>query len=120
MNWLLRRLLALWVRFTVRPEDAVARLHGRTNPICYVLERRSITDLAVLQNASVKLKLARPQKRLVNQSRELRSYFYLTQPSGFWDERLDRRPPQPLVQLVRTLRLHPDIDVDLVPVAVYW
>jgi glycerol-3-phosphate O-acyltransferase len=120
MNWFLRRLLALWVRFTVRPEDAVARLHGRTNPVCYVLERRSVTDLAVLQNATGKLKLPRPQKRLVKQSRELRSFFYLTQPLGFWDERLDRRPPQPLVQLARTLRLHADIDVDVVPVSVYW
>src|SRR5882672_1937836 len=116
MNWFLRRLLGLWVRFTVRPEDAVARLHGRTNPICYVLERRDITDLAVLQNAAVSLKLARPQKRLVKQSRELRSFFYLTQPRGFWDERLDRRPPQALVQLARTLRANPEIDVDLVPV----
>jgi glycerol-3-phosphate O-acyltransferase len=120
MNWFLRRLLALWVRFTVRPEDAAARLRSHTNPVCYVLERRSVTDLAVLQNATVKLKLPRPQKRLVKQSRELRSFFYLTQPLGFWDERIDRRPPQSLVQLVRTLRVHPDIDVDLVPVAVYW
>ena len=46
------------MRFTVRPEDAVARLHGRTNPICYVLERRSVTDLAVLQNACVTLQAA--------------------------------------------------------------
>jgi glycerol-3-phosphate O-acyltransferase len=120
MNWFLRRLLALWVRFTVRPEDAVARLRGHQNPLCYVLERRSVTDLAVVQNATVKLKLPRPQKRLVTQSRELRSFFYLTQPLGFWDERIDRRPPQALVQLVRTLRVHPDIDVDIVPVAVYW
>jgi glycerol-3-phosphate O-acyltransferase len=119
-NWLLRRLLAPWVRFTVRPEDAVARLHGRTNPICYVLERRSVTDLAVLQNACVRLKLPRPQKRLVAQSREVRSFFYLTQPLGIWDERIDRRPPAPLAQLAHTLRAHPDIDVDLVPVAVYW
>jgi glycerol-3-phosphate O-acyltransferase len=116
----LRRLLALWVRFTVRPDDAVARLHGRTNPICYVLERRDITDLAVLQNAVVKLKLPRPQKRLVSQSHEVRSFFYLTQPLGFWDQRLDRRPPQALVQLAHTLRAHPEIDVDLVPVFVFW
>src|SRR5262245_31925224 len=120
INWLLRRLLALWVRFTVRPEDAVARLHGTTRPVCYVLERRSVTDLAVLQNACVKLKVSRPQKRLVAESRDLRSFFYLTQPLGFWDERLDRRPPAPLVQLVRTLGAHPNVDVDLVTVAVYW
>ena len=120
MNWLLRRLLALWVRFTVRPEDAVARVSGRTNPVCYVLERRDITDLAVLQNAAVKLKLPRPQKRLVKQSRDLRSFFYLTQPLGFWDQRLDRRAPPPLVQLVRTMRANPEIDVDLIPVFIFW
>jgi len=119
-NWLLRRLLALWVRFRVHPDDAAARLHDRVNPICYVLERRSVTDLAVLQNASVSLKLPRPQKRVVPQSRELRSFFYLTRPLGFWDERIDRRPPPALVQMVRTLRVHPDVDIDLVPVAVYW
>ena len=72
MNWLLRRLLALWVRFKVRPDDAASRLQQRNNPLCYVLETRSATDLAVLQNASVRLKLPRPGKRLAAQSKELR------------------------------------------------
>ncbi len=120
VNWLLRRLLALWVRFVVRPEDVVARLHGRSSPLCYVLERRSITDLVVLQNACVAFKLPRPKKRLTAQLRELRSFFYLAQSRGFWNERLDRRPPPALVQMVRALRAHPPLDVDLVPVAVYW
>jgi glycerol-3-phosphate O-acyltransferase len=120
MYFLFRRLLALWVRYTVRPEDAGARLHGRSNPLCYVLERRSVTDLAILQNACVRLKLARPQKRLMSQARELRSFFYLSRPRGFWDERIDRRPPPELLTMIEALRAHPDADVDLVPVAVYW
>jgi glycerol-3-phosphate O-acyltransferase len=117
---LLRRLLALWVRYTVRPDDTAARLRGHANPVCYVLERRSVTDLAVLQNASVALKLPRPQKRLLQLSRELRSFFYLARPLGFWGQRMDRRPPAALMEIVRTLRQHPELDVDLVPVAVYW
>jgi len=120
MNWLLRRLLALWVRFRARPEDAVARLHARTNPICYVLETRSAADLAILQNACVQLRLARPAKRLVAESKELRSFFYLSRPRGFWGERLDRRPPPQLRQIIEVLRAHPQKDIDLVPVAVYW
>src|SRR5262245_32441952 len=120
MDWLLRRLLALWVRFTIRPEDAAGRLRGRNNPVCYVLERRSITDLAVLQNACGRLRIARPQKRLLPRSRDSRSFFYLSRPRGFWDERLDRRPPEPLVQMIAALRAHPNLDIDLVPVAVYW
>ena len=119
-HWLLRRLLALWVRYTVRPEDAIASLHRRNNPVCYVLERRDVTDLVVLQNACAKHKLPRPQKRLAKESRDLQSCFYLTRPRGFWDERTDRRTPQELVQMVRMLRLNPDVDIDLVPVAVYW
>ncbi len=111
-HWLLRRLLALWVRYTVRPEDTLASVQKRDHPVCYVLERRDVTDLAVLQNACVKLKLPRPQKRLVKESRDLLSCFYLTRPLGFWDQRIDRRPPPELVQMVRTLRLHPELDID--------
>jgi glycerol-3-phosphate O-acyltransferase len=120
MYFLFRRLLALWVRYTLRPDDAVARLHARANPLCYVLERRSVTDLAVLQNACVTFKLARPQKRLLAEVKDLRSYFYLSRPLGFLDERIDRRPPPELVAMIEALRAHPERDVDLVPVAVFW
>ena len=59
MQGVLRRVLALWVRATLRPEDAAARLAGRTVPVCYVLERRSPSDLAVLQNVCVRERLPR-------------------------------------------------------------
>ena len=110
----------MWVRFRIQPDDAAARLHGRANPICYVLERRSFTDLAMLQTASVRLRIPRPKKRLLPQNADLRSSFYLSRLRGVWDERLDRRPPRELVQMIGTLRAHPDLDIDLVPVAVYW
>ena len=115
MNWLLRRLLALWVRFKARPDAVVARLHARSNPVCYVLEQRSMTDLAVLQDACVQLKLARPRKRLIGGSKDLRSFFYLSRPRGFWGERLDRRPPPQLQQMIEALRASPQLDIDLVP-----
>jgi glycerol-3-phosphate O-acyltransferase len=116
MNWVLRLL----VRYKVRPDDVVARLHARNNPLCYVLEQRSGVDLAVLQDACVRLKLPRPRKRLIEKAKDLRSFFYLSQPRGFWDERLDRRPPPPLRQMIEALRADPHMDIDLVPVAVYW
>src|SRR5882724_4472800 len=120
MNWLLRRLLALWVRFKVRPDDAVSHVRDRDKPVCYVLEGRSVTDLAVLQNACVKVKLPRPQKRLLTRAKDLRSFFYLSRPRGFWDERIDRRPPPQLQEMIAALASDPQIDVELVPVAVYW
>lgn len=120
MNWLLRRLLALWVQFRVRPENAAAQLQGRNHPLCYVLERRSVTDLAVLQAACLALKLPRPNRRLGGGLRELRSFFYLTQPRSFWSTRPAARPPPQLAEMLRVLRADPEADFDLVPVAVYW
>ncbi len=120
MNWLLHRVLTLWVRYRILPEDIPARLQGRAAAVCYVLERRSVTDLAVLQRACVRLKLPRPRKRLLGESSDLRSYFYLSRPRGFWDERLDRRPPPQLEQMLAALDADPSLEIELVPVAVYW
>ena len=121
MQGLLRRILALWVRATVRPEDAAARLRGRTVPVCYVLERASASDLAVLQNVCVRERLPRPGRRLLShQLRGARSSFALTRSVGFWRRRDDRRPPELLVNLIDALRTDPSLDVSLVPAAVYW
>lgn len=120
MKWLLHRLLALWVRFKVVPEDAASRLHGRNRPVCYVLERRSATDFAVLQLVCARLKLPRPRRRLPGHGGNLNSCLYLSRLRGFWTERLDRRPPQQVEQLLRLLDAHPQLDVDMVPVTVYW
>jgi glycerol-3-phosphate O-acyltransferase len=120
MDWLLRRLLALWVRYKVRPDDAVAHVRERDKPVCYVLERHSVTDLVVLQSACVRLKLPRPRKRLIPRANDLRSFFYLSRLRGFWGERIDRRPPIQLQQMIAALVADPELDIDLVPVAVYW
>jgi glycerol-3-phosphate O-acyltransferase len=121
MLGLLRRVLALWVRATLRPEDALARLAGCTGPICYVLERRSPSDLAVLQNVCLRERLPRPGRRLLAQQlRNVRSWFALTKSVGLWRTRVDRRPPEQLLALIEALRRDPSLDVSLVPAAVYW
>ena len=113
MSWLLRRILALWVRFTVLPQDAVARLQAPVRPRCYVLEHRSSTDYAVLQSACARLQLPSPRKRLLPQADF--SWFHL----GAGD-RGNRRPTPQLARLIDLLRADPGLDVELVPVAVYW
>src|SRR5262252_557381 len=120
MNWLLRRVLALWVRFKVLPEDAAAQLRERPRPLCYVLEQRSSADLAVLQQACTELRIPRPARPLGGGTHELRSYFWLTQSRGLFGRRLDRRPPRQLAQMIAALRADPGADFDLVPAAVYW
>ncbi len=118
---MLSRVLALWVRATLRPEDAAGRLSGRTVPTCYVLEHRSRSDLAVLQQLCVRERLPRPGRRLLaRQLRGVRSSFALTRTVGFWRKRVDRRPPELLRGLIEALRTDPALDVSLVPAAVYW
>src|ERR1700733_5960620 len=102
MQGVLSRVLALWVRATLRPEDAAARIGGRTTPVCYVLEQRSRVDLAVLQSVCVRERLPRPGRRLLSQRlRRRRSSFALARTVGFWRSRLRRRPPPPVLSLFR-------------------
>src|SRR5579863_3884268 len=118
MNGLLRRLLMLWVRFKVRPENAAELVRGCAHPLCYVLEWRSISDLAVLQAACQRLQLPRPARSRA--APRALSYFYLTRPRSFWSLRPDRRPPPQLQQMIRVLRADPAADFCLVPVSIYW
>ena len=121
MQGVLSQVLALWVRATLRPEDAAARLGGRTVPVCYVLERRSRVDFAVLQSVSIRERLPRPGRRLLAQRlRKRRSSFALARTVGLWRTRLDRRPPELLLTLIEALRADPSLDVSLVPAGVYW
>jgi glycerol-3-phosphate O-acyltransferase len=98
-HWVVRKLLGRWVRVTIRPEDAAANIAARPRPVCYVLERESQTDLAVLSIVCGKLKLPSPDK----------AHFALA-----------ARTPRFLAQIIAAAAADPRIDADLVPVALYW
>ncbi len=121
MDSLLARLVALWTRSRLEPADIGARLRDSPVPVCYVLERRSAVDLAVLRTLCAKLRLPRPRRRLLAApaSAGLAS-FALERPVGFWRTRLDRRVPRQLAVLIDALRADPALDVALVPAGIYW
>jgi glycerol-3-phosphate O-acyltransferase len=119
-RWSVRKILGLWVRVTIKPEDAVAAVAARPRPVCYVLERESLTDLAVLNNVCAEHNLPRPTRRLMmGGKRADRAYFELTRPSLF-SRRNAARAPRYLVQLIDAAAAHGEFDVDLVPVAIFW
>jgi glycerol-3-phosphate O-acyltransferase len=121
VNSLLRRILGLWVRIDMRPEDAAQRLTASPLPVCYVIERRSVLDLAALQMLCKRANLPRPARRLLGEGRgAVRSFFAVYRTRSFWDGRIDRRPPEELQRLLERLQREPAFDVSLVPVAVYW
>jgi glycerol-3-phosphate O-acyltransferase len=98
-HWFVRKLIGRWVRVTVKPDDAAAMIGARPRPVCYVLERESQTDLAVLGMVCAKLGLPIPEKACFE---------------------LGTRTPRHLVQLVAAAAADPKIDVDFLPVAIFW
>ena len=121
MNNRLSQILAPWVRVSLHPADIGARLGSSDAPVCYVLGRRSASDFAVLQQVCQRERLPRPNGRLLPQlPGERRAWFALTRRVGLWRTRLDRRPPELLLQLIEVLRSDPALDVQLVPAAAYW
>ncbi len=118
-HWGVRKTLGLWVRATIKPDDAAATIGAR--PTCYVLERESRTDLAVLSVVSAKLGLPRPERRLpLGERRAEKAYFELMRPAGLFTTRHAVRAPRYLVQLIAAAAADPQLDVDLVPVAIFW
>jgi glycerol-3-phosphate O-acyltransferase len=120
-HWGVRKILGLWVRVTIKPDDAAAEIAARPRPVCYVLERESQTDLAVLSLVCARLGLPRPERRLLMGGRRAdRAYFELIRPAGLFTTRSAVSAPRYLVQLVAAAAAHSDLDVDLLPVAIFW
>ena len=108
------------MRATIKPDDAAVAIAARPRPVCYVLERESQTDLAVLSNVCTRLNLPRPERRLLIGGRRAdRAHVELIRPAGVFTRRA-LRAPRSLVQLVAAAAAHPQFDIDLVPVAIFW
>ncbi len=120
-HWVVRKTLGVWLKVTIKPSDAAAKIAAQPRPVCYVLERESLADLAVLNDSCGRLRLPRPTRRLLIGGRRAdRAHFELERRVGFFGMRTDRRPPRYLADLVAAAAAEPDFDVDLIPVAVFW
>ena len=116
-----RKFLGLWVRVTIKPEDAVAAIAARPRPVCYVLERDSQSDLAVLSAVCAQHNLPRPERRLMmGERRAERAYFELLRRPGLWRRQNAARAPRHLVQMISAAANRSQFDLDLVPVAIFW
>ena len=116
---LLRGPISLWARPHVLPEDLKQRYAQHPRPVCYVLERRSVADLVVLEKVAQANGLPDPMQAL-KPPLPSRSGFFLERTAGFWGDRIDRRIPGTLRELVSALTIDATLDVDLVPVSIFW
>jgi glycerol-3-phosphate O-acyltransferase len=120
-RWSVRKTLSSLVKATIKPEAAVAAMAAATRPVCYVLERESHADLAVLDNACVQMNLPRPERRLAVGDRGTQTaYFELLRRTPRFSSRSHLRAPRYLVELVEAAAADPGFDIALVPVSIFW
>ena len=120
-RWSVRKILGSWVKCTIKPESAAAAIAACSRPVCYVLERESHTDLAVLDNACVQLNLPRPERRLAAGDRGAQTaYFEFLRRTSRFGARRHSRDSRHLVDLVEAAAANPRFDIDLVPVSIFW
>jgi glycerol-3-phosphate O-acyltransferase len=120
-HWTVRKILGLWVRVTIKPDDAAAEIVARPRSVCYVLERESQTDFAVLSMVCNQLRLPRLERRLlIGDRRADKAYFELIRPAGLFTTRQALSAPRYLLQLIAAAAADPAVDIDLVPVAIFW
>jgi len=124
--WLsiLRKIITLWARPRVLPEEIKRTLKRSSTPVCYVLETWGVADMVVLQQACIALDLPRTSAPVVVGEGERRlsdrSLVCLERRTGFLGNRVDRRVPEQIRAFVDAINADPTLDVEFVPVNVFW
>jgi glycerol-3-phosphate O-acyltransferase len=125
-----RRLVALWVRPSVLPEDPKSRIAtGRR--VVYALEKRSVVDLAVLEHVCRERGLPDPHRPIRGAATDgpssttvaelvPDSLVFLVRRTGFFGQRIDRRMPEALRALTSAAAADLAFDADIVPVSLFW
>jgi glycerol-3-phosphate O-acyltransferase len=121
LMFLLRGPVRLFVRPSVAPQGVRARIGGRSRLTLYVQEKRSVSDALAIEIACRAQGLRHPEKRLRSGDFSLtRSMVALERRRGLLRTRPDRRLPRGLSLAVAAVSARADLDIDVVPVAVYW
>ncbi len=116
---IVRRFVALWVRPAVLPDDVAARLpDGR--PVVYVLEKRSMVDMAVLEYVCRQFGLPPPLVPFGPEPSLPVSTIFLERRAGFLGLRVDRRLPDSLASLSQYALQHEEFDAVLEPVSLFF
>ena len=119
---LARRLLYLWVRTTVFPQNSQELGLDPAKPVCYVLQDRHLSNLLVLFAESRQAGLPRAEAAMTISGQRLPcSFFFLNRDRSLAGRARDGSVHSPLlVSLIRQAVADPEVDVQLVPVVILW
>lgn len=121
--WWLRALGSViepWLRIQRQPADAPGMLDPAL-PVCYVTERYGLSDTLILQQACHEADLPEPLRPLILADlHKNRTMFALARRDGWlFRRRRARTHSETLAQLLDTLRVHQELDLQLVPVSIF-
>ena len=116
-----RRLLYIWVRSETINQSAFTLKLDRSKPVFYVLQRASLSDLAVLDHECSKAGLPRPVTDVsVGDHIEPAAFIFLSPAASWFGRRARAVTPEPLVRLVGALEQNAVDNAQIVPVSVFW
>jgi glycerol-3-phosphate O-acyltransferase len=122
LDFIARKLLYLWIRTEVLPADTALLKIEPDTPVVYVLDSRAWSSLLVLEQECRKLGLISPLARIT--APELRNWHCVytvlpRQPFKAWLQQQPKRSRM-LRGILEVLQENPELDVQFVPVTIFW
>ncbi|QDQ27121.1 glycerol-3-phosphate 1-O-acyltransferase PlsB [Chitinimonas arctica] len=118
---LARKLLFSLVRTHVLSEGPQALGLDPTKPVCYVLQRRFLSNILVLEKEVCAAGLPSPLDGLSAEGvREDRAFFFTSRREAWFGRSSASGYSPRLVRLTQAVRSRPEFDVQLVPVNILW
>lgn len=119
---ILRKILFLWVRTDVSGNSAESLGLDPEKPVCYVLQYSSLSSRLVLEQEVIRAGLPGATETLPVKNGPSHSFFFLYRRIGglFSGGRQTPVPTDEFKSLVRYGLEHPDQDVQIVPVSMFW
>jgi len=117
-----RKILFLWVRTDVSGNTLEDLGLDPEKPVCYVLQYSSLSSRLVLEQEVIRAKLSGPAPELPVKNSSSHSFFFLYQRVGglFRGGRQKPVPTKEFRELVKFGVKHPEHDVQIVPVSLFW
>ena len=117
---LLRRLLHLWIRSTIVPEDLSELELDRDKPTFYVLDSNALSSLLISDQICRQQAWHMPSREFRAEESYLpRSHAVHRRYNGWFIRTLERRRHSPILRkLVEQIDAAQDVDVQIVPVTV--
>ena len=118
LRWLGRKLLFLWVRAKILPEDA-GKLPEEI-PVLYVLANDALSTRLVVDEVCIRQKLPRLSDAPLGFADEYRSVIFLRRLRGWLRRRGEPVQSPRLVRMIDAVRADPSLELNVVPVSVFW